>query len=178
MPTEVKLMILRFCPDVRALSSLVHASPAYHALYTVYREEVLTTVTLQTLHQRNVRILKPMHAALVYLKGPDINFYMVEQAVQLCTQQLLQRVPTIKLSTEYCQALLNIQATKRWLLARTPRDRYDEVYYRSRITYPSEFDRLCSIHDRDEESTALSLNKRDSKLFRGIISVKGWPELP
>ena len=48
LPSELKLQILCYV-DFRALRALVHASPAYHAIYQASREKILTRVTLHSL---------------------------------------------------------------------------------------------------------------------------------
>ena len=41
LPTELRIIILCYAPDLRTLSSLVHASPAYHQSYVASRLYVL-----------------------------------------------------------------------------------------------------------------------------------------
>lgn len=49
LPTELSLQILKKVPDTKTLQSLVHASPTYHRVYLMDREEIFTSVTLREL---------------------------------------------------------------------------------------------------------------------------------
>ena len=153
-------MILRSCPDVRSLRSLVQASPSYHALYAARREQIFTTVTLQTLNQRHVHVLQPMHWVTVWLKGPKTraSYEKVKQTIESCIQQVRQGMRTICLTIEQCQALLTIQSTMRWWYDENP------SVNGTKIEDSDEYLNFCAV-----------IRKRDWEVHSGIITVNGWP---
>ena len=61
LPTELKFMILHKIRDINTLSSLVHASPAFHMTYRNggLRFQIFTAVTLNQLHDRDIDIIMP-----------------------------------------------------------------------------------------------------------------------
>ena len=52
LPTELSLQILKNMPNKKTLQSLIHASPTYHRVYLMDREEIFTAVTLRELAER------------------------------------------------------------------------------------------------------------------------------
>lgn len=71
MPYELKVAILHNLPDVQTLSSLIHASPAYHAVYTGDREALLTSSTLRDLQGRDINIFKDELITQVQVRERD-----------------------------------------------------------------------------------------------------------
>ena len=62
LPSEIKVMILCQMPKLSSLSSIVHASPAYHQAYCGAREEVLHAMTVRTLQDHDIGLLDPWTA--------------------------------------------------------------------------------------------------------------------
>ena len=58
LPPELKLKILKRI-DYPALKAVVHASPAYHAVYRSFRLELLTSVTLKHLEEIGFNLNPP-----------------------------------------------------------------------------------------------------------------------
>lgn len=59
VPVEIRIKILLYIIDLRTLSNLIHAVPAYHQAYLSVRNKVLTNVTIHDLAARSIDILHP-----------------------------------------------------------------------------------------------------------------------
>ena len=62
LPIEIKVMILSYSSHLSSLSSIVHASPAYHQAYCGAREEILHAMTIHTLQEHDIGLLDPWTA--------------------------------------------------------------------------------------------------------------------
>ena len=136
LPSELKLNILRQV-DFPTLKALVHASPAYHAVYRSSRLEMLTSATL--FHLATIGLnLKPIfqwyqspdHVGapdswylLVGLRGLNYSRTLLKAAFESYWRQLEERGVynhPIKLSFNHCTTLLAIEEIKGYV-------RFDEV---------------------------------------------------
>lgn len=70
LPSEIKVMILCHIPKLASLSSIVHASPAYHQAYLGAREEVLHAITVRTLQKHDIGLLDPWTA----VNAPQLSY--------------------------------------------------------------------------------------------------------
>ena len=83
LPPEIKVWILGYMPDVSCLSSIVHASPAYHRAYLGSRDEILHAMTNHILQKNNIGLLDPWTA----IRAPQLG-YQVPRRVEIITECL------------------------------------------------------------------------------------------
>lgn len=127
LPAELRLAVLNHLPDIRTLSALVHASPMFHASYTIDRERLLTKHTLAQMGGIGSAISCPPYTWDEHLVpcGTDIktkpsnNFLgrligkkvdpNLESAILSCfAQYRANRTAAIVLSVEQCLALRKV----------------------------------------------------------------------
>ena len=75
LPPELQTIVMGNMPDVKSLSSIVHASPIYHQTYLSAREEILHDTTVRILHEHNVSTLDAWTAVNV----PQIGMGFVDR---------------------------------------------------------------------------------------------------
>ena len=125
LPPELKLKILRRV-DFSTLKALVHASPAYHALYRSSRLEILTSATLSYLEHLSFDLGTMSQWHMRPDLGGDFDYWYflvclpvsnrskgrLEAAFDSYWKELEQQgihKRPIKLSLDHCTALLAIE---------------------------------------------------------------------
>lgn len=136
MPTELKIVLLEQMPDINTLSALVHASPIFHAVYLVNREEVLTKTTLRELSTRKQPIdidelLKPAALCNIVTRNGDLNPNL-KPAIRACHAQA-NDTDGLKLSVGNCIALRTLCFYYRWQVVESQESEPDSrlVTYRN-----------------------------------------------
>ena len=119
LPSEIKIMILCHMPDVSSLSSIVHASPAYHQSYLGTRDEVLHAMTVRTLQKNDLGLLDPWTA----IHAPQLGYYIphrVETISEYLDRYAQGRVDGSRrrLAPEDYLAILSLQRKFTMLIAR------------------------------------------------------------
>ena len=69
LPIEIKVMVLSYMSHLSSLSSIVHASPAYHQAYCGAREEILHAMTIRILQEHDIGLLDPWTAVHALQSG-------------------------------------------------------------------------------------------------------------
>ena len=69
LPTELKLQDFGHVQELSTLSSLTHASPAFHAVYAVHRSEVFLNFTLRNLKAHGIIFDKLIHWVQICVKS-------------------------------------------------------------------------------------------------------------
>ena len=117
LPNELKRLILQAAPDVATLSTLVHSSPSYHAVYLTFRTKCLTEITLRELENRNIDVLTPMSFVEVCTRGNQSPDYTLGLTIERCYRQT-QKNQSIRLSARRCRALLTLKDLIGWYVER------------------------------------------------------------
>lgn len=142
-PTVIKLAIIRSVSDLKALRSLVHASPAYHATYRIARDELLTQVTLVELRKRKVDVQTHVDFAEVYFHGPEGLKHQIRATLEQLYRQSAS-ASAIQLRAHQCIALLALVDLKGYrrneqipysTRSRTYRDRHFKCITQDHFTY-------------------------------------------
>ncbi len=118
LPCEIKVMILCQLPKLSSLSSIVHASPAYHQAYLGAREAILHTITVRTLQKNDIGILDPWTAIHASQPGEHIiNEYLDRYAQGRIdgSRRLLAPMDSL--------AILSLQGKFTFLIAKFCKDR-------------------------------------------------------
>ena len=114
LPTELKLQIIGHVQEVSTLSSLIYASPGFHAVYAAHRSEVFLECTLQNLKARGIVFDKPIYWVEVCVKSGRGARQMLTQALRAVSDQVKSK-SSIYLRIEECLALLNIVHINTWV---------------------------------------------------------------
>lgn len=114
LPTELKLQIFSHVQELSTLSSLVHASPEFHAVYAAHRSEIFLNFTLRNLEAHGIIFDKPIHWAEVCVKWGKGTRQILTQALRSVSHQI-KNDSSIDLSIEECLALLNIVHINTWV---------------------------------------------------------------
>jgi len=118
----------------------VHASPTYHAIYRIARDEVLTQTTLVELQHRKIDIQTPMDFAEVYFHGPDYLMGRMQAALEELYRHPASASP-IKLTARQCIALLALVDLKGYR-------RNEQIPYTTRPHIYGDQHFECITHDR------------------------------
>lgn len=114
-------MILRQLPDLPAMSSIVHASPAFHQVYRLARVEILTRFTIEHLLDVNEHALERTAFISIAFHGSEGARGRYEISCALSRLwALVENGQTIELPVEDCLALLRLRG-----LSRLNAQRYD-----------------------------------------------------
>lgn len=110
LPNEAKLMILRQLPDLLTVSSIVHASPAFHQVYRLARVEILTRFTIEHLLDVNEHALERTAFMSIAFHGGEgaHGRYQISCALSRIWT-LVENEQTIELPVEDCLALLRMR---------------------------------------------------------------------
>ena len=114
LPNELKLQIFGHVQETSTLSSLIHASPAFHAVYVAHRSEIFLDVTLQNLKAHGIIFDKPMHWAEVCVKSGQGASQILPQALRAVSDQIKSQ-SSIVLTIEECLGLLEIVHVNTWV---------------------------------------------------------------
>lgn len=106
-------MIIRRLPDIASLSALVHASPAYHALYAAHRERILTRFTVVELSNRSINVTQRASFLEVNVKGDGLPSPHIKTGI-LALHKALREQMMAQLSVEQCLALLTLRQVVTW----------------------------------------------------------------
>ena len=129
LPTELKIIILERLADIKTLSALVHASPAFHRVYTANRERIFTIHTLRQLN-RCVRINKrPLAMWEILVFGEEMQSNLKPAIQSCCAQAHAGKAANIRLPIYQCLALRKVVQIRYWKTERPGAARF----------YPAEF---------------------------------------
>jgi hypothetical protein len=117
MPTELKIALLEQVSDIHSLSTFIHASPIFHAVYLANREDILTKTTLPELSTKNQslnidELLKPAGLCHLVTKAGDLDANL-EPAIKAGHAQA-NNTTDIKLSVDHCIALRTLLFYYSW----------------------------------------------------------------
>ena len=112
LPSEIKLLVFRYLPNVASLRALVHASPHCHQVYRSTRNQSLTTSILRTLASRNFGFETPTRYLLVSLYSNEIPNVFLGDAIRQVYAQNHAKNPGF-LVVEQCRASLDIKNSAR-----------------------------------------------------------------
>lgn len=113
LPLEIKCMIFRHLPYIQTLSALVHASPAYHAAYVAFREQIFTRFTLLELQKRRINVLTPGSFLEVNTISDEIPNPLVKVAILAC-HEAVHAKKVVRLTIDQCLALLTLRDVIGW----------------------------------------------------------------
>jgi len=113
LPLEIKCIIFRHLPYIQTLSALVHASPAYHAAYAAFREQIFTRFTISELQKRRVNVLTPGSFLEVTTANNEIPNALVEIAILAC-HEAVHAKKVVRLTIDQCLALLTLRDVVGW----------------------------------------------------------------
>ena len=114
LPAELKVIILQQLADIRTLSALVHASPAFHEVYTANRERIFTIHTLRQLN-RCVRInQRPLAVWEILVHGEEIEPNLKPAIQSCCVQAHAGKAANIRLPIHQCLALRKVVQIGYW----------------------------------------------------------------
>ncbi len=108
-------MVLQSMSDVASLSSLIHASPSYHAVYRAMRNEVVTMVTLQEPESHDLHIQEPMSFVEICVHGGQYPDRYLRSAIADCQDQAWDH-KRIQLTVLQYQALLTLVNLVGWTI--------------------------------------------------------------
>jgi len=113
LPLEIKCMIFRHLPYIQTLSALVHASPAYHAAYAAFREQIFTRFTILELQKRRINVLTPGSFLEVNTVNNEVPSPFVKKAILAC-HGAAHSQKIARLSIDQCLALLRLRDVIGW----------------------------------------------------------------
>lgn len=106
-------MIFRHLPYIQTLSTLVHASPAYHAAYVAFREQIFTRFTILELEKRRVNVLTPGCFLEVNTVDNEVPSPLIKVAILACHEAVLAKKKA-RLTIDQCLALLTLRDVVGW----------------------------------------------------------------
>lgn len=106
-------MIFRHLPYIQTLSALVHASPAYHAVYAAFREQIFTRFTILELQKRRINVLTSGSFLEVNTIDNTVPNPLVKVAILACHDAVGAR-KIGRLPIDQCLALLTIRDLVGW----------------------------------------------------------------
>ena len=115
LPVELRLMVFLHLLNVTTLSTLVHASPAYHAAYAANGEKIFTHFTIKKLRNRDADILKQASFVEIHTSDNEARRSYLELAIP-AYHQAVQESKEPRLTIEQCLALLAIEDVVRWYI--------------------------------------------------------------
>lgn len=113
LPLEIKCMIFRHLPYIQTLSALVHASPAYHAAYATFREQIFTRFTILELQKRRINVLTPGSFLEVNTVDNALPKPLVKVAILAC-HEAVHAKKVARLTIDQCLALLTLRDVVGW----------------------------------------------------------------
>jgi hypothetical protein len=113
LPLEIKCIIFRHLPYIQTLSALVHASPAYHAAYAAFREQIFTRFTILELQKRRVNVLTPGSFLEVNTVDNALPNPLVKIAILAC-HAAAHAEKVARLTIDQCLALLTLRDVVGW----------------------------------------------------------------
>ena len=128
LPTEIKVMILCHMPDLSSLSSIVHASPAYHQAYCGARGAILHAITVHTLQSKGIGLLDPwtaLHTPQLHIHFPE-GIKVVREYVERYSGGLMDDSHRQCLPLEDSLAILKLQQKFAILVANYCKDIFSE----------------------------------------------------
>ena len=109
---EIKLHILQDIPNIKSLCSLIHASPAMHAVYANVQRQIYTRVTLNELVERDIDILTP--ALFLQVKLLSRVGKILQPAIRSLYHQLTAPKGPVVLDLDQCRALRQLEDIVPW----------------------------------------------------------------